>query len=235
MTRLEAVSRCDSGIVSAAVLPIECWVNADDDAGAATHGRRAGPLSIGDPKLSSRLLIGAIAGFAATVAMTAAMSRLHRRLPARDRYPLPPREIVESTARQAGVELADEAAMDVTTAAHFGYGALTGSLIGAASPRIGPGTGAMAGVAVWVASYLGWIPVVGILKPATVHPRRRNALMLGAHLVWGGTTALAMRELMLARETMLRSARSEARSGKRRAPGENPDAPRAGRVRRKPS
>jgi hypothetical protein len=88
----------------------------------------------------------------------------------------------------------------------------------------------MAGVAVWVASYLGWIPVVGILKPATLHPKRRNALMLVAHLVWGASTSLAMRELMLARETMLRSARSGATPL-----GGNPDTASVGRGRRKTS
>jgi hypothetical protein len=171
-----------------------------------------------DPKLRSRLLMGAIAGFAGTLAMTSAMSRLHRRLPAKERYPLTPREIVDSTAKQAEVALTDEGAIDVATAAHFTYGAAAGSLIAAANPRIGPVTGAVAGVGVWMASYLGWIPGAGILKPATLHPRGRNALMLGVHLVWGAATSLAMRELLLARETMLAS-------------GEDEDAPAKGRRR----
>jgi len=156
-----------------------------------------------DPKLGSRLLIGAIAGFAATMAMTSAMSRLHRRLPRKERYPLTPREIVDTSAAKARLPLGSEAAKDITTAAHFAYGAAAGSLIGAANVRIDPVTGAFAGVAVWTASYLGWIPGAGILKPATLHPRRRNLLMIGVHLVWGAATAIGMRELTLARETML--------------------------------
>ena len=47
------------------------------------------------PRLTTRILLGAIAGFVATAAMTAAMARLHRRLPEADRYPLPPREITQ--------------------------------------------------------------------------------------------------------------------------------------------
>jgi hypothetical protein len=156
-----------------------------------------------DPKLRSRLLIGAIAGFAGTLAMTAAMSRLHRRLPRGERYPLTPREIIDSVAEKAGTSLPDESAIDTTTAAHFAYGAATGAMVGAANVRLGPLSGATAGVAVWVASYLGWIPGVGILKPATAHPPRRNLLMIAAHVVWGVATARAMRELVLARETML--------------------------------
>lgn len=158
-----------------------------------------------DPRLRSRLLIGAIAGIAGTLAMTSAMARLHRRLPPAERSPLPPREIVETLAIKAGASLDDEAAKDATTAAHFAYGAAAGAAIGAATVRPGAGGGVAAGVAIWMASYLGWIPGTGILKPAALHPRGRNALMIGAHVVWGLATARAMRELVLARETMLRT------------------------------
>ena len=62
------------------------------------------------PGLGSRLLIGGIAGFVGTLAMTSAMVRGHRRLPAEDRYPLTPREIVDSTLDKAGVDPGNEAA-----------------------------------------------------------------------------------------------------------------------------
>jgi len=150
--------------------------------------------------LGSRLVIGGIAGFVATMAMTAAMRRLHRRLPRRERYPLTPREIVDSTvAPSAG------AAPDLTLAAHFLYGAGCGALVAAANPRIGPLGGAMAGGVVWLTSYMGWIPSAGVLKPATEHPVRRNAVMLGAHFVWGWSTAEAIRELSQARATIFAS------------------------------
>ncbi|HEX8669133.1 MAG TPA: hypothetical protein VF727_12270 [Allosphingosinicella sp.] len=154
-------------------------------------------------KIGTRLLIGGIAGFVGTMAMTSAMRRMHARLPAKERYPLTPREIVDSGSEQLGVPLADEAAKDVTTAAHFAYGAAMGALIAAMNPDPGKKTGAAAGVAVWLASYMGWIPAVGTLEPATRHPLRRNALMIASHLVWGSATAAAMRELRLARETIL--------------------------------
>ncbi len=153
--------------------------------------------------LGSRLLIGGIAGFVGTLAMTSAMARGHRRLPRQERYPLTPREIIDSSAAKAGLELGNDAAKDATLAAHFLYGAACGALIAAADPRPTEAEGAVAGVGVWLASYLGWIPGVGILKPATEHPLRRNLLMIGSHLVWGATTARAMRELALARETMV--------------------------------
>ncbi len=155
-------------------------------------------------KLTSRLLIGGIAGLAGTMAMTAAMRRLHRRLPAEERYPLTPREIVDSGSRQIGAALSDEAAKDVTTAVHFAYGAAMGAMIAAMNPDPTRRTGAAAGLAIWVASYMGWIPAVGTLEPATRHPARRNLLMIGAHLVWGAATAAAIRELRAARGTIFR-------------------------------
>jgi uncharacterized membrane protein YagU involved in acid resistance len=154
-------------------------------------------------KLGSRLVIGAIAGFVGTMAMTAAMRRLHRRLPQGERYPLTPREIVDSGSAQLGVPLAGEVAKDVTTAAHFAYGAACGALVAAMNPDPKKRTGAAAGVAIWVASYMGWIPAVGTLEPATKHPARRNLLMIGVHIVWGAATAASMRELRLARDTIL--------------------------------
>lgn len=158
-----------------------------------------------DLKLGSRLVIGAIAGFVGTMAMTAAMRRLHRRLPRKERYPLTPREIVDSGAKQAGVTLPSEAAKDVTAVAHFAYGAVTGAMLAAMNPDPKKKTGALFGVAVWLGSYMGWIPAVGNLKPAMHHPLRRNFLMIGVHLVWGAATAAAIRELREARETIFRT------------------------------
>ena len=145
----------------------------------------------------ARLAIGGIAGFVATMAMTSAMRRLHRQLPARERYPLTPREIVDST-----LDPPPAVAPDLTLVAHFVYGAGCGALIAAANPRIGRLGGAAAGGAVWLTSYMGWIPAFGVLKPATEHPLRRDAVMLGAHFVWGWATAEAMRELADARATI---------------------------------
>jgi uncharacterized membrane protein YagU involved in acid resistance len=146
---------------------------------------------------SSRLLAGALGGLVGTAAMTAAMRRLHGRLHEGERYPLPPREILQSVAgwtdmeRQAG----EGELQDLTLGAHFAYGAAAGALYAVARPSDGMLAGAGYGLAVWAASYLGWIPALAILEPATRHPFRRNGLMLAAHVVWGATTALTIREL----------------------------------------
>jgi hypothetical protein len=46
------------------------------------------------------LLLGAIAGGAATGPMTVTMNALQRRLPRWERYPLPPREIIDKLSQE---------------------------------------------------------------------------------------------------------------------------------------
>src|SRR5688572_1076081 len=81
-------------------------------------------------KVSSALVIGALAGFAATVPMTLFMNQMHQQLPARERYPLPPSEIVEELTEQAGIDdqIDQPEHIALTLLAHFGYGAATGAL-----------------------------------------------------------------------------------------------------------
>jgi uncharacterized membrane protein YagU involved in acid resistance len=149
--------------------------------------------------LRSRLVIGAIAGVVGTAAMTAAMRRLHRQLSPEEQYPLPPREITEAVIGGAR----EETVRDQSTLAHFGFGAAAGALVAAVRPMPSVLSGALAGVGIWTASYLGWAPALGILEPATEHPARRNALMIGVHLVWGAATASTFREVAAARSTIL--------------------------------
>jgi putative membrane protein len=151
-------------------------------------------------------LAGATAGFAATIPMTAAMEVMHRMLPHEERYPLPPRQIVDNATRQAGAEHAvpgrshdsserhsglhadREDRAGVALAAHFAFGAMAGSAYGPIA-RTRPSRPALAGVGygllVWGSQYLGVLPAAGVLSNATDHPIRRNALMIASHVVWG--------------------------------------------------
>jgi uncharacterized membrane protein YagU involved in acid resistance len=154
----------------------------------------------------NRLLLGALAGIAGTFAMTAATRAMHRRLPAGERYPLPPREIIEGMlpvpAKRA---LDEEARQSITLAAHFGYGAATGALYALLRPRGTVLPGAAYGLLVWTVSYFGIMPALRILRPAHDHPPRRNWLMILAHLVWGSTMASTLRELKLAEQEVFAS------------------------------
>lgn len=139
-----------------------------------------------------RALLGAIGGVVATGPMTVAMVLLHRQLPRRERYPLPPREITMKLARATGVEpaMTPEAKSAATVLSHFGYGAVAGALYSSVAekvPAAGAARGTLFGLLLWSASYLGWLPATGILSPATEHPGRRNALMIAVHVVWGVT------------------------------------------------
>lgn len=146
------------------------------------------------------LLRGAIAGSVATVPMTISMLIGWRLLPGRERYPLPPREITQDLAKRLGIgdRLTDGQLTAATMLSHFGYGAFFGSTYALMEKRVPLRSGAkgvLAGLMLWVASYLGWLPALGILKPATRHPWRRNVLMILAHIVWGLTLEETTRKL----------------------------------------
>ena len=139
-----------------------------------------------------RLASGAAAGLVATVPMTAAMVAMHRNLPARQRYPLPPRRITMRAAGKAGVRhrLDEGQRTAATLAAHFGYGTAVGTILGVVAPRgtaRAAAAGAGFGLLVWAVSYLGMLPALDLHPIATRDPARRNLLMIAAHLVWGAT------------------------------------------------
>jgi uncharacterized membrane protein YagU involved in acid resistance len=84
--------------------------------------------------------------------------------------------------------------------AHFGYGAGMGATYGALffmrkipAPAIVKGL--VYGLAVWAASYLGWLPAIDLPGAATDESPQRNGMMIAAHLVWGGTLGLVLRAL----------------------------------------
>ena len=101
------------------------------------------------------IVSGGLAGAFATLPMTAAMRRLHERLPPGERHPLPPRELVEAAGSGLPAALTGR---DATMLAHFGYGALAGALFAGLFRSRSLPAGVGFGLAVWGASYLGWIP-----------------------------------------------------------------------------
>jgi uncharacterized membrane protein YagU involved in acid resistance len=143
---------------------------------------------------------GAVAGFIATVPMTIFMLIGWRFLPRREKYPLPPRLITEEITERLGIEdeMSEEQLVAATLASHFGYGALFGAIYSTFDKKlpIHPSfKGALTGLAIWVGSYLGWLPALGILRSAIRHPWQRNLLMIVAHLVWGVTLGEVMHKL----------------------------------------
>lgn len=122
--------------------------------------------------------------------MTIVMILLHQVLPRTQRYSLPPREITLHLAESLDVHkrLGPEARAMLTLVNHFGYGAMAAALYSIVEERVPAHflvKGPLFGAIVWLVSYLGLLPAVGILEPATKHPPSRNLLMLVVHLIWG--------------------------------------------------
>jgi hypothetical protein len=144
------------------------------------------------------VIAGAVAGTLATIPMTLFMEAMHKRLPGEPPRPLPPREVAEAFAVKAGVhgDFSERDFQNLTLAIHFGYGALTGAMFGAVAPRGATNAvaaGALFGIGVWAASYLGWLPAFGVRHSPRYDPPTRTRLMVASHVVWGGTTALLAR------------------------------------------
>lgn len=167
--------------------------------------------------------IGAAAGLAATGPMTLSMEAMHGELPASERYPLPPRLITMQVMRKVGAlpHLTSRQRTALTLACHFGYGAGMGSAYALTAHRV-PGhplaKGVGFGLAVWGASYLGLLPAMGVLPPATRTPLRRNLLMIGAHVVWGGVCGVLVNALDKRRAPRRTAPRGQARAPSRRVP-----------------
>ena len=63
--------------------------------------------------------------------------------------------------------------------------------------RLPPVAGGIAyGLGVWASSYLGWLPATGLYRSPGREPKRRHAMMIGAHAVWGAVLGV-LTDLML--------------------------------------
>lgn len=137
---------------------------------------------------------GAAAGFAACGPMTVFLAAL------RGSAPPPPRVITARSAEAVGVldEMGPGELDAATMAGHFGYGTTCGTIYGLLAPHL-PGPPAVRGVgfglALWAASYAGWLPAAGLYPPPHRQPRGRNPLMIAAHVVWGAVLGLVHDEL----------------------------------------
>jgi hypothetical protein len=138
-----------------------------------------------------REFAGSVAGFLATAPMTVAMIAMHRMLPEQHKDALPPRQITDNAATQAGVDMeGEETRKAAALAAHFGYGASAGALYGSVAGAVkAPSAveGMLFGLAVWGGSYLGLLPGAGLYRSAKDEPAPRNAMMIAAHLIWGAS------------------------------------------------
>jgi len=142
-------------------------------------------------------IAGGIAGLVATVPMSIAMLALRKWLPHYQRYELPPRQITKRTTKKLGFgkHLEKEHHSALSVVAHFGYGTATGTLYAPVARRLPlppVASGIAYGLFVWAVSYLGLLPALGLLAPATEHPAQRNVLMIVSHIIWGAVLGLVV-------------------------------------------
>lgn len=148
-----------------------------------------------------RMLAGALAGCAATVPMTAVMETGYRLLAPGERYPLQPALVTGKLASLIGLnrQLTPRERVGLTLVMHFGYGTVTGVPYALGAARIPLPrwlTGIAYGLLVYAGSYLGLLPALNLLRPATDFPKGRNRLLIAAHIAWGTTLGLVTTALL---------------------------------------
>ncbi|WP_061294015.1 DUF6789 family protein [Herbidospora cretacea] len=79
--------------------------------------------------------------------------------------------------------------------AHFGFGAVAGSAFALATRRASPSAGAAYGLAMWLASYQGWVPALGALPPVSRDQPGRQFVMAAGHVVYGVTLSSTLNRL----------------------------------------
>lgn len=147
--------------------------------------------------LSRSVARGVGAGMVATTTMTAGMFIFQKAgLLGR----MPPRLLAERTLALFGLrrKTSRTSRKLLTAALHYGFGAAMGALFevgrsaiatrnGRASNVALVGSGVAFGTLVWAASYMGWVPAVGLMpRPSHDRPGRPTSMVL-AHWIFGGT------------------------------------------------
>jgi len=103
----------------------------------------------------------------------------------------PPDMIAGAALDAVGVQQRDKGTQDaLATLLHFGFGIGSGALFGLLHRRLPfrvPAAlhGMIFASLIWVTSYQGWIPALGIMPPASADRPDRPRIMLLAHLIYG--------------------------------------------------
>jgi glycine/D-amino acid oxidase-like deaminating enzyme/nitrite reductase/ring-hydroxylating ferredoxin subunit len=149
---------------------------------------RVEPTNAKRSDLPRSILRGAMGGAIATVAMSVALG-VQKALGMTGQ--LPPKKIARGLRRRAGVFGVPRAADNaMAIAAHLGFGISAGALFGLMHRRArglpaGSLLGSAYGVAVWAASYYGWVPALGLMRAPHRDRSGRPASMVAAHVVFG--------------------------------------------------
>src|SRR3954454_19740683 len=148
-------------------------------------------------------LAGTMVGVGATLGMSAVMM-IGQRVGLAGRHP--PEEIVDRSAERLTGRRMEERHADVAGAvAHLAFGGAGGALFAVAWRMLRPPVPAsLAGigyaVGIWTASYLGWVPALGLMPPADKDDRSRQAVLVAAHVVYGAILGTIVERLTASRD-----------------------------------
>lgn len=113
---------------------------------------------------------------------------------------LPPERIGDEVLETLTDQPSKQSRESAASLLHFAFGAAAGAVLGALVGRRRSGMVTMAiGVAyasaVWAVSYLGWVPALNLMPPATRDRPGRAWVMLAAHWVYGAVAAAVIHAL----------------------------------------
>jgi glycine/D-amino acid oxidase-like deaminating enzyme/nitrite reductase/ring-hydroxylating ferredoxin subunit len=215
---------------SAACTHLGCPVRWNGDAKSwdcGCHGSRFAPLGdvLNGPAIGAlahvsheelrrpvrAVMRGGAGGAVATAAMSGALV-MQRKLGLLGEHP--PRKIVRGLRWRLGwLGTSRRRENAATVAAHWGFGVASGALFGllhgrrrgfAASTLVGAGFG----LAVWAASYYGWVPALGLMRPPHRDRPMRPTSMAAAHLLFGSVLGAFVERLAVSSTSETRASRS---------------------------
>lgn len=154
------------------------------------------------------LQVGLWSGVMATGPMTAALFYLNRTLDSEEQKPLPPAMLSNDFLEVLGLadKMTPAQRENFTMVSHFGYGAACGAIYSLLTSKYksSPITkGTVFGLAVWSASYLGWMPPLNLRTSAPNMSKGRNAMMFLAHIAWGASLGFFENQMRQRQDQML--------------------------------
>ena len=140
-----------------------------------------------------RVALGAVAGVAGTMLMQAMMMTSGKFLP-RSKPPVKkdPGEFMTEK-----VPLPEAVRPWAAKSLHLGYGMTSGAIYGALRARRGSplSDGALLGIGLWAAGYLGWLPATGLMPPVHKQEPQQIAVPIVQHALFGVAVAAGYRGL----------------------------------------
>jgi len=146
--------------------------------------------------LPQRVALGAVAGAAATMVMQAMMMTSGKFLP--ESKPPMKQDPAKFMLDKVPVELPEAVRPWAEKSLQLGYGMTSGAVYGALRARRGSPVfdGALLGIGVWAAGYLGWLPAADLMPPITEHEPQQIAVPFVQHALFGVAVAAAYDGLM---------------------------------------